>query len=37
MKFLDSDPEETAYDDFSAWDEVIMKGFNGHNFHQFNT
>ena len=37
MKFLDGDPEETAYDDFSAWDEVIMKGFNGHNFHQFNT
>ena len=37
MKFLDDDPEETAYDDFSAWDEVIMKGFNGHNFHQFNT
>ena len=29
MKFLDGDPEETAYDDFSAWDEVIMKGFNG--------
>ena len=37
MKFLDGEPKETAYDDFSAWDEVIMKGFNGHNFHQFNT
>ena len=37
LKFLDGEPKETAYDDFSAWDEVIMKGFNGHNFHQFNT
>lgn len=37
MKFLDGEPAETAYDDFSNWDEVIMKGFNGHNFHQFNT
>ena len=37
MKFLDGEPKETAYDDFSAWEEVIMKGFNGHNFHQFNT
>lgn len=36
MEFLDGSPAETAYDDFSNWDEVIMKGFNGHNFHPFN-
>ncbi len=37
MKFLNGSPAETAYDDFSAWDDVIENGFNGHNFHQFNT
>ena len=37
MKFLDGEPCETAYDDFKAWDDVIMNGFNGHNFHKFNT
>ena len=36
MEFLNGEPAATAYDDFSNWDEVIMKGFNGHNFHQFN-
>lgn len=37
MEFLNKSPAETAYDDFSDWDNVIEKGFNGHNFHQFNT
>ena len=36
MQFLDGKPAETAYDDFGNWDDVIMKGFGGHNFHQFN-
>ena len=36
MEFLDGNPAPTAYDDFKAWDNVIMKGFGGHNFHKFN-
>ncbi len=36
MKFLDGEPKDNAYDDFKAWDDVIMNGFDGHNFHQFN-
>lgn len=36
MQFLNGEPAPTAYDDFGNWDEVIMKGFGGHNFHQFN-
>ena len=36
MRFLNGKPASTAYDDFANWDEVIMKGFGGHNFHQFN-
>jgi len=36
MEFLDGAPKPTAYDDFKAWDDVIMKGFGGHNFHKFN-
>ena len=35
MEFLNGEPAKTAYDDFSDWDNVIEKGFNGHNFHQF--
>ena len=36
MQFLNGEPAATAYDDFGNWDDVIMKGFGGHNFHQFN-
>ena len=36
MQFLNGEPAPTAYDDFGNWDDVIMKGFGGHNFHQFN-
>ena len=36
MQFLNGEPSATAYDDFGNWDDVIMKGFGGHNFHQFN-
>ena len=36
MQFLDGEPAPDAYDDFGNWDDVIMKGFGGHNFHQFN-
>lgn len=35
MDFLLGTPKEDAYDDFKAWDEVIVKGFGGHNFHHF--
>lgn len=34
-EFLDSEPENNAYDDFKKWDEVIVKGFGGHNFNKF--
>ena len=34
-EFLDSKPEDNAYDDFKKWDEVIVKGFGGHNFNKF--
>ncbi len=34
-KFLNGRPKSNAYDDFKAWDDVIMNGFGGHNFHQF--
>lgn len=37
IDFLDRAPAPVAYDDFKDWDDVIMNGFNGHNFHQFNT
>jgi len=37
IKFLEGAPAMTAYDDFKNWDDVIMNGFNGHNFHKFNT
>ena len=33
--FLVSSPEKTAYDDFHKWDDVIVRGFGGHNFHKF--
>ena len=36
MQFLNGEPADNAYDDFGNWDDVIMKGFGGHNFHQFN-
>lgn len=36
INFLNGEPAATAYDDFGNWDDVIMKGFGGHNFHQFN-
>lgn len=35
IDFLEGAPATTAYDDFKLWDDVIMNGFNGHNFHPF--
>ncbi|MBR3636415.1 MAG: hypothetical protein IKN45_00700 [Lachnospiraceae bacterium] len=35
--FLRSEPKADAYEDFAYWDEVIMKGFGGHNFTKFDT
>lgn len=34
-KFIAGRPAEVAYDDFAIWDEVIEKGFGGHNFTKF--
>ncbi|ETP72981.1 hypothetical protein UYO_1043 [Lachnospiraceae bacterium JC7] len=31
-RFLNSEPAKDAYSDFEKWDEVIEKGFGGHNF-----
>ena len=36
IEFLDSEPANDAYTDFKLWDDVIMNGFKGHNFHPFN-
>ncbi len=36
-EFLHSKPKVPAYDDFGYWDEVIEKGFGGHNFAKFGT
>lgn len=36
MEFLNGAPKDNAYDDFGAWDNVIMNGFEGHKFHKFN-
>ena len=35
MDFINNPPAISAYDDFKNWDNVIMNGFNGHNFHHF--
>lgn len=35
IDFLEGAPARSAYDDFYAWDDVIMNGFNGHNFFPF--
>lgn len=35
LDWLNSTPEKDAYEDFKSWDNVIMTGFNGHNFHHF--
>ena len=34
-EFLNSEPASNAYEDFERWDNVIMNGFSGHNFHKF--
>ncbi len=34
--FLNSEPEQDAYADFKKWDDVINKGFGGHNFKKMN-
>ena len=36
-EFVSSVPKDNAYDDFEYWDEVIEKGFGGHNFAKFGT
>ena len=33
--FLESQPRDSAYEDFGYWDEVIEKGFGGHHFSEF--
>ena len=35
LDFLCGPPASDAYTDFKNWDNVIEKGFNGHNFHRF--
>ena len=35
IEFLDNEPEDDAYADFKAWDDVIEHGFSGHKFHPF--
>ena len=34
-EFLDSEPAPDAYTDFQKWDDVIVRGCGGHNFHHF--
>lgn len=36
-QFITSEPKSNAYDDFQMWDDVIVKGFGGHNFTKFET
>lgn len=35
MDFLNNEATKDAYTDFNNWDDVIMTGFNGHNYHKF--
>lgn len=35
QEFLKNEPADIAYDDFADWDDVIERGFGGHNFRKF--
>ena len=37
VRFISGRPAADAYSDFSLWDDVIEKGFGGHNFTKFST